>query len=984
MSSFSYANACAKWFPLPALDGLVVVLPIYDANITEPDLDCDGIVDSIDPDIDGDGILNGNDAFPLNSTESVDTDGDGIGNNADLDDDNDGYSDAEEIAFGSDLLDANSIPVVVSNDGFIVSPLVGTSSQVSFTIALTHKPDSNVTLNYGSADETVAKATTTTMTFTPENWYTSQVVTVDILNPSSSTEIMFEPTVSNDSSYSNKTLEQVPIVSHQLLLFEPKDNIVYSEFNMSMAINMAYVGDNEANITVTLDTAPSGMTLDVNNSRLLWNPPISMEGQNSTVVITVSDSSITSSITFELRVAEPTLLATSIVNDKLVITDSNSSLNGLSIQALDGAVLTDYRLYKLSSTDTPAFTQGESVVGETLLIKGNIGKKVQVLLPLQGLVETDEILSFHTKSYFGLGNWRRVDYDYDFVGSLSAPVYVLNSEEFAGVVAFTKVVSGQQVQKSYSPVVKRKQLKMLNSGVMCSPKNILGEEALNDQICTFDAKPEFTLRIFNYSTLSSNIPIEDIANWLMEAQLKLDDLNMPYSTDMSLIFENMKYDGYTDSNPRFYLPYLTNKGIGLFGNLLFIPKRSLYINKNNNSTDIQTTIGHEYFHHSQFYKMGSIPYSKSWFTEATAVWFEDYVQNNNFYAYEYYFTSEPVILSKGLLKEDVNSTDNYANGLFFEMMEGHCSNYIDKVKDFFMNYSNDKDGFINFYNTAQTLNCDFGTPLGEGSETRLETKLLYYQYATQIRNDVLKINAEAKKTINFKGPDRAKAEKWLDLQVNDYRSFQLNFVDTEAKTIKFEAIPTELESNCLQRYIRIKSDNVLFVSIASDDERLADTPTTMLGDIKQISLSSKGIWDFTYLRDKNTHETIYPELYLTLIDPVDYKSNNVEVSIGVHRINLYDTIHQQSQCDNVPNVPQNTLVEIEGTIPEQYRDTADMERFIDRIRIVNDSDEVFDAVVASDATWSTQIKLNTSFTTSGYNHANPDKIISSRTTRYIY
>ena len=35
-------------------------------------------------------LLDGDDAFPLDATESVDTDSDGTGNNADTDDDNDG------------------------------------------------------------------------------------------------------------------------------------------------------------------------------------------------------------------------------------------------------------------------------------------------------------------------------------------------------------------------------------------------------------------------------------------------------------------------------------------------------------------------------------------------------------------------------------------------------------------------------------------------------------------------------------------------------------------------------------------------------------------------------------------------------------------------------------------------------------------------------------------------------------------------------
>ncbi|MEA1880589.1 MAG: PKD domain-containing protein, partial [Campylobacterota bacterium] len=96
LGTVSYANTCPKWFPMPSGDGLVVVIPIYDESITQPDLDCDGIIDSIDTDIDGDGVVNTVDAFPRDSKESVDTDGDGIGNNADRDDDNDGTDDAED------------------------------------------------------------------------------------------------------------------------------------------------------------------------------------------------------------------------------------------------------------------------------------------------------------------------------------------------------------------------------------------------------------------------------------------------------------------------------------------------------------------------------------------------------------------------------------------------------------------------------------------------------------------------------------------------------------------------------------------------------------------------------------------------------------------------------------------------------------------------------------------------------------------------
>ncbi|MFW5877696.1 MAG: hypothetical protein ACOCUP_01150, partial [bacterium] len=68
--------------------------------------------DPLNPDTDGDGTQDGADAFPVDETEDTDTDGDGIGNNADPDDDNDGVSDADENAMGTDPLNPDS-----DNDG---------------------------------------------------------------------------------------------------------------------------------------------------------------------------------------------------------------------------------------------------------------------------------------------------------------------------------------------------------------------------------------------------------------------------------------------------------------------------------------------------------------------------------------------------------------------------------------------------------------------------------------------------------------------------------------------------------------------------------------------------------------------------------------------------------------------------------------------------------------------------------------------------
>lgn len=79
----------------------------------DPDEDNDGLANTVDAfprdesewlDSDGDRVGDNADAFPFNASESVDTDGDGVGNNADLDDDNDGFTDGEELVDGTNPL----------------------------------------------------------------------------------------------------------------------------------------------------------------------------------------------------------------------------------------------------------------------------------------------------------------------------------------------------------------------------------------------------------------------------------------------------------------------------------------------------------------------------------------------------------------------------------------------------------------------------------------------------------------------------------------------------------------------------------------------------------------------------------------------------------------------------------------------------------------------------------------------------------------
>jgi len=85
-----------------------------DADGQADDRNGNGEPDNEEADLDGDGVGGADvipwDAFPRDAKEWRDTDGDGIGDNADSDDDNDGYTDAEEQAAGTDPKNEVSFP----------------------------------------------------------------------------------------------------------------------------------------------------------------------------------------------------------------------------------------------------------------------------------------------------------------------------------------------------------------------------------------------------------------------------------------------------------------------------------------------------------------------------------------------------------------------------------------------------------------------------------------------------------------------------------------------------------------------------------------------------------------------------------------------------------------------------------------------------------------------------------------------------------
>lgn len=102
-------------------DGTTDALDAFPANVAESaDSDGDGVGDNADAfpndplatsDTDSDTVADGVDnCLATSNSDQLDTDSDQQGNVCDADDDNDGFTDVEELEAGSDPLDANSTP----------------------------------------------------------------------------------------------------------------------------------------------------------------------------------------------------------------------------------------------------------------------------------------------------------------------------------------------------------------------------------------------------------------------------------------------------------------------------------------------------------------------------------------------------------------------------------------------------------------------------------------------------------------------------------------------------------------------------------------------------------------------------------------------------------------------------------------------------------------------------------------------------------
>jgi subtilisin family serine protease len=241
----------------------------------------------------------------------------------------------------------------------------------SYTVVLTGKPTSNVTLNI--APDNQSTTTPASLIFTPSNWDIPQTVTVSAINDSvvegSHTTTITHTVVSTDSQYNGisaaKVVAAIADNDNKLILIQNAGNINVTEGGTSVS-NAYFVQLTSAptsNVTVTINTDGQSTVNSSTTTTLTFTPANWSITQGVTVAAVddaVVEGSHTSTISHQVSSADSRFNGIAI--DKVMVNVIDNDQAGLKITETGGSTniteggATDTYQIQLSSQPTANVT----------------------------------------------------------------------------------------------------------------------------------------------------------------------------------------------------------------------------------------------------------------------------------------------------------------------------------------------------------------------------------------------------------------------------------------------------------------------------------------------------------------------------------------------------------------------------------------------------------------------------------------------------
>jgi len=291
------------------------------------------------------------------------------------------------------------------NIGEVRGTTVKYHSLAKFDITLKSQPESNVTLPLSSSNLNEGKIISLDgdidkLIFTPDNWNVPQIVYVEgqnknVVDGVQNYTIILKSIVSDDDNYDGLNPDDVEIKGLTLSISKPIDRSNFiATLPKILCIDTVYNGNDDLNYT--LSQKPDGMIIDGETGCVMWEAPLSEEGNTHTVTITVSDSIKTQTVSFDVNVVQTEVLPSETNGNIVSITAPNTTLNGVKFRFL-GNNPNIPTIRKIKNQGLPTVRDGIQVLSD-YFYADYVGD-VEVLIPVSLL---NDIYDFPRLSLYHL------------------------------------------------------------------------------------------------------------------------------------------------------------------------------------------------------------------------------------------------------------------------------------------------------------------------------------------------------------------------------------------------------------------------------------------------------------------------------------------------------------------------------------------------------------------------------------------------------
>ena len=682
-----------------------------------------------------------------------------------------------------------------------------------------------------------------------------------------------------------------------------------SGITASITVPVCYSGPQV--LTFHLMDGPSEMTISPTSGIISWNPPVSMEGQNVFVKVSVTDGITVNRVEFDIPVASTTPIATSVTNNTITVTETGN-LQGLSVtlpeNVLGSIPIDQIQFSKLEENQVPAIPDGVIRLTDfchTSPISHN-GSNIVITLPNINLPE-DRFL-FELKLYV---NTTVITNNGDNRSAWVPTQLYMNIDE-NGQVTIDVTRIGEAMFIGLPVQIIRTIVESIFSSddcdgatITCQPKIIENPNGTanstpvivaDHQICKIDGDNEFEVEIQNFdnNNWDGNTSLEELACWAYQTQGIFDNLHVKYDDKVTIIIEPLEGG-----------PHELNGGV--VGQVSSIDNmQTIHLDEDDwSKNQMRTTTTHEYFHQAQSrttvegltnIMTASNWGNLAWIYEGTARWIQDYNILDDIDGYRK-MTPLPKILNDKL-DQVIGNRNEYRRFAFFKMLESKCSGF--NIEDIInADFPNDPTGVENLatHLSSSDWNCEFCDGFGSNNNNTLVSALLDYQYSTVKQNDISLLDSNEDNT-------------------------KFNFITTVTQTLNPATNQTSLQIGVPANGVR--SYTVMSVgTIPSGKE--AFIRVTATGHGAWVSFVEDDINNSSWIDTTNQTEFVYghngtaPELFVTVVNPSTENTTNVSLVVGIRDIptDVLTIIFPSSNQDY-----NNRVISVSGTIPASLNGTV--------------------------------------------------------------